>query len=52
SPIHPVPVNDIKRESDVDRLHHRMSEFLNDLCSITHNLRNVEVLHGQNWEEK
>ncbi|CAG8644099.1 21640_t:CDS:2 [Gigaspora margarita] len=44
----PVPINDIKQESDADRLHHRMPEFLDDLRSITHDLRDVEVPLGQN----
>ncbi|RIB23749.1 hypothetical protein C2G38_2032454 [Gigaspora rosea] len=49
---YPISVEDIKQESDVDRLHHKMPEFLNDLCSITHELRDVEIPSGQNWEEK
>ncbi|CAG8714981.1 12452_t:CDS:2, partial [Gigaspora margarita] len=48
----PVPVNDIKQESNADKLYHRMPKFLDDLCSITHDLCNIEVPLRQNWEKK
>ncbi|CAG8787640.1 26137_t:CDS:1, partial [Gigaspora margarita] len=49
---YPVPIDNIKRKNDANRLYHKLPEFFNDLCSITHNLLDIDVPSEQNWEEK
>ncbi|RIB00473.1 hypothetical protein C2G38_2234225 [Gigaspora rosea] len=52
SRTHKISIEDTRQESDAEKLHFRMPEFLDDLCVVTHDLRNLEVPPGQTWVEK
>ncbi|RIB24390.1 hypothetical protein C2G38_2031933 [Gigaspora rosea] len=49
---YPVSIENIKRESDANRLHQKMPEFINDLRFVTYDLCDVKIPPGQNWEKK